>query len=71
MIQHRSLSLTWSATFLKKRNFLREEKRVQPKSQRIFGFTNMAAVSFFSVHGTLVGSLSNDDSDGNEDGEVH
>ena len=65
MIQYRSLSLTWLATFLKRRNFLRERKSPIQVPEDFSVHQHGRCFVLFS--GTLVGSLSNDDSDGNED----
>ena len=68
LIQYRSFSLTWSATFFKEKTFFTwEEKSPIQVPEDFWGHQHGRCFIVFS--GTLVGSLSNDDSDGNEDGK--
>ena len=68
IIQYRSLSLTWSATFFKEKKFFTWEEKSLIQVPEDF-WVHQHGRCFIVFSGTLVGSLSNDDSDGNEDGK--
>ena len=68
MIQYRSLSLTRSATFFQEKKFFTCGEKSPIQVPEDF-WVHQHGRWFIVFSGTLVGSLSNDDSDGNEDGK--
>ena len=68
MTQYRSFSLTWSATFFKEKKFFTWEEKSPIQVPEAF-WVHQHGRCFIVFSGKLVGSLSNDNSDGNEDGK--